>query len=111
MNINFRNNKLQKCANQKSTAQKELGAERAKKYLARLNDMRDAICLEDLRHLPQAKFHALKADRHGQFACALDHPYRLIFSPNHDPLPLLPDGGLSWSQITAITILEIVDYH
>jgi len=34
----------------------------------------------------------------------LDHPHRLIFLPDHDPVPLLPDGGLDWSRVTAIMI-------
>ena len=28
-----------------------------------------------------------------------------------DPPPPKKDGGLDWTQITAVTIVEIVDYH
>ena len=111
MDINFRNNKLLKCANQERYAQKELGMDRAKKFLKRLLELQAASCLEDVRQLPQAKFHPLVGDRLGQISCALDHPYRLILTPNHNPLPRLEDGGLDWNQITAVTIQEIVDYH
>ena len=30
---------------------------------------------------------------------------------DHDPVPGLPDGGLDTGQVTAVEIIEIVDYH
>jgi hypothetical protein len=41
----------------------------------------------------------------------LDHPYRLIFIPADDPIPTKDDGGLDWSKVTAVEILEIADTH
>ena len=41
----------------------------------------------------------------------LDHPYRLIFKPNHNPLPELEDGGLDLQAETKIILIEIVDTH
>ncbi len=41
----------------------------------------------------------------------LDHPYRLIFIPDHGPVPRHEDGGLDWSLVTAITILGVEDTH
>jgi toxin HigB-1 len=111
MDVNFSNRKLQKCANEERRAQTELGDQRAKRFLKRLTELRAATCLEDVRNLPQASYHALTADRAGQISCNLDHPYRLIFCPNHDPLPALDSGGLDWSRVTAVTITEIVNYH
>ncbi len=55
--------------------------------------------------------HELSGERAGQFTVDLDHPYRLIFVPNHDPVPKLPSGGTDWQAITAITILGIEDTH
>jgi len=36
---------------------------------------------------------------------------RLIFAVHHDPLPRKDDGGIDMQRVTAIMILEIVDYH
>ncbi len=36
---------------------------------------------------------------------------RLIFTPEHDPVPRLEDGGLDWSQVTAIKIPGVKDTH
>jgi proteic killer suppression protein len=41
----------------------------------------------------------------------LDHPYRLIFTPDHDPHPTRPEGGLDWQQVTAIIIFGVEDTH
>ena len=53
------------------------------------------------------RFHELTGNRAGQWACDLDHPYRLIFKP-----VLNSDGnivGLIVEQ--TVSILEIVNYH
>lgn len=55
--------------------------------------------------------HALGEDRAGQFALSLDGPYRLIFEPDHTPLPRLEDGGIDRQQVTHISIKEVVNYH
>jgi proteic killer suppression protein len=36
---------------------------------------------------------------------------RLVFEPDHDPIPTLEDGGIDQSAVTRIKILEVVDYH
>jgi len=38
-------------------------------------------------------------------------PQRLIFEPDHNPVPQKPDGGLDWTQVTRIRVIEITDYH
>lgn len=63
-----------------------------------------------MRALP-GRCHALTGDLRGQFALDLDGPYRLIFEPAHDPLPVDGNGALDWSRVTAIRILRIGDYH
>lgn len=37
--------------------------------------------------------------------------YRLIFEPDHEPLPELLDGGVDRAKVTKILIREVVDYH
>ncbi len=55
--------------------------------------------------------HELTGDRGGQLSIDLDHPYRLIFIPDHDPIPTRTEGGLDWNRVTRILILEIADTH
>ncbi len=53
----------------------------------------------------------LRGDRHGQYAVDLVNPYRLVFQPTDDPVPLKRDGGVDVDEVRAVTIIDIVDYH
>lgn len=75
-----------------------------------MKQLQAADTLADMRLLP-GRCHELRGDRAGELAVSLDGPYRLIFQPANDPIPTLPDGGLDWSQVTAICIIEVVNYH
>lgn len=111
MDILFASNKLQKECTQERNLQQKHGERRAQLLKRRLGEMTDADNLAILKLLPGARAHALSANRKGQWAVDLDHPYRLIFEPAHEPIPLNAGGGWELSQITAVRILEIVDYH
>jgi proteic killer suppression protein len=65
-------------------------------------------------NLPPARCHELTEGRRGnesQLSVDLDHPYRLIFVPGHNPIPRRPDGGLDWGMVTEIKIIGIEDTH
>lgn len=55
--------------------------------------------------------HQLGGDRDEQFAVDLVYPFRLVFEANHEPVPRRKDGGIDTDQVTAIRILEVIDYH
>lgn len=76
-----------------------------------MDELLAASNLEEMRSLPQARCHELRGDRDGQLSLDLDHPYRLIIQPANDPIPLKPDGGLDWAQVTAVLIVEVADTH
>lgn len=110
MDIKFGNNKLKKCANNDSLANRKMGPIRAKIYKARLDDLNDAESLEELRYVP-GNYHELSKNRKGQLACHLDEPYRLIFEPQESPIPIDQDGKFIWTMIKGVKILEITNYH
>jgi proteic killer suppression protein len=103
MDITFEDNKLEKCANDRKKAIKKLGQKRADEYQKRLDDLKAANTLEEVRNLP-GNYHELKANRKGQWACNLDYPYRLIFVPHED-------GQYIWVEIKGVEIIAIADYH
>lgn len=111
MDIAFSDQKLEKECNDQKLLLKRHGALRAKKLRNRLDDLATVENLEEVRILPQHRCHELHGDRAGQLSIDLDHPYRLIFTPAHEPVPCKPDGGLDWKQVTAILILGIEDTH
>jgi toxin HigB-1 len=80
------------------------------KLKTRLDDIRAADNMEILKFLP-GRLHALKADRKGQWALDLEHPKRLCFEPIAEPMPISKDGFLNLSEVYAIKVIKIGDYH
>lgn len=74
-------------------------------------ELKAASCLADISGVPPARCHPLSGNRDGQLSVDLEHPYRLLFIPANDPIPVTQDGGLDWSNITEIEIVEIIDTH
>lgn len=111
MIIRFNNSKLEKIFNSEKLLRKKYGDKQIKIIMKRMFELDAAESLDDFRSLPQARCHELKGKRNGQLSVDLKHPYRLIFQPDHDPIPCKSDGGLDWTNVNSILILEVVDYH
>jgi len=111
MEIVFRVKKLQKQCNSDVSLLKAFGKDNCRKIKLRLAVLRAAETLEQISTNKPERCHQLSGNRNGQFAVDLSHPFRLLFEPNHDPLPKMNDGGLDKSKVTSITILTVEDYH
>ena len=109
MQIIYRTSKIAKILNSSEKIDKKYGKS-AKKIKNRLDVMAMVDNLAELMKLP-GRHHQLTNDRKGQFACDLEHPYRLVYEPANDPLPMDESKGLKYSEITIIEIIEITDYH
>lgn len=108
MVITFRTRALQAIGNDTGVGRRSLGKRCSDLLRKRLDDLSAADSLETMRYLP-GRCHELKGDRAGQFAVDLEHPKRLVFEPLD--ASRRADGGIDWSSITAIEIVEIIDYH
>ena len=111
MDITFRTSRLARVFNSDRDLRRTYGDRMARRIQIRLAVLRNARTLDLVPTTPPDRRHQLTGDRRGQFAVDLVHPRRIVFVPNHDPVPLRDDGGMDLEQITAITILEVVDYH
>lgn len=111
MKIEFESKKMQKACSSDKQMRKEWGDQMARKLRQRLNELESFDSLADALHLPSMRCHELSGDRSGQLAVDLVHPHRLIFRPGHDPLPTKADGGLDWTKVNVIVVVEVVDYH
>jgi len=110
MDISFKTNKLAKQMHDDAALKRHFG-DRAKPLKLRLRVLAVAPTLAAVPVTPPDRCHQMSGDRAGQVAVMLTGNWRLIFEPNHDPVPCLPDGGLELAAVTAIRILEVVDYH
>jgi toxin HigB-1 len=88
---------------------KKYGPERAKKLRIRINALRAADTLEDLRHAP-GRCHELTGNLAGLITLDLDGPYRLGFRPAEESDPR-PGGGLDWTKVTSVIVTDVFDPH
>ena len=110
MDIIFLDESFRRTVNSEKRLRRKFPERRGKLIRRRLDDLRAAVTLEDMRSLP-GRCHELKYDRTGQLAVDLDHPYRLIFEPANNPIPRHAGGNLDWTRVTVIRIIEVGDYH
>ncbi|MDA8407518.1 MAG: type II toxin-antitoxin system RelE/ParE family toxin [Deltaproteobacteria bacterium] len=111
MDIIFKTTKMAKIFNSLKLLIKEYGPDKAKKIKMRRDFLEAAENLGQVPALRPHHRHELTGNRKGLFAVDLTGNYRLVFAPNHDPLPKRDDGGLDLEHITAIKILAVEDYH
>lgn len=50
-------------------------------------------------------------DRLGQFSLDLAGGKRLVFKPDHEPIPVDVHGNIEWAEVTSVSIVFIGDYH
>ena len=108
--ISWSSRKLEKTCSDDRQGSKHWGADNWKLLKRRLAALLGAPTLSDMEGVP-GNCHQLTADRSGEFAVSLWGQFRLIFAPDHDPVPTLDDGGIDRTKVTQIEIKEVVDYH
>jgi proteic killer suppression protein len=111
LNILFKNKKLEKIVNDQKKLLKQYGTRRGKLIRRRLDDFEAAEVLSAISKLPPVRCHELSGGKNGMLAVDLDHPYRLVFQPADEPIPLKSDGGLDWDNVKTIKIMEVTNYH
>lgn len=89
----------------------EYGRDNAKKIMMRLNELYSVDNLSQISHLPPPRRHALKGKRKGQYAVDVKQPYRIIFEPANEPLPVDAGGNIDLTKVTEIIVLEVSNYH
>ncbi|MFH0823813.1 MAG: type II toxin-antitoxin system RelE/ParE family toxin [Pseudomonadota bacterium] len=91
--------------------EREYGSERAGKIRTRLDLLRAAANLAQVPASSPTRRHELKGNLKGRYAVDLTGNYRLVFEPNHEPIPVKDDGGIDLRAVTAIRVLSVEDYH
>jgi len=111
MRILFKTTKLQKECNSHGLLVKKHGDRRALLIEQRIYQLKACAYLEDIRNVSGPRCHELIGNLKGILSADLDHPYRLLFEPADDPIPLKEDGGLDWTAVESIRILRVEDTH
>ncbi len=111
MDIDFARQKLEKTFNSQTALNRTFGDRIARTIAMRMAVLRNARTLSMVPVTRPERRHQLEGGRAGQYAVDLVHPHRLVFKPNHDPMPRKKAGGIDTDQVTAITIIGVIDYH
>ena len=111
VDITFASRRLQQAFNSGKELNRQYGQRMARIIMTRMAVLDGAVNLAMVPVQRPVRRHQLSQDRDEQFAVDLVHPKRLVFEPNHDPIPRLEDGGIDLEAVTAIRIMEVVDYH
>ncbi len=80
MIVIFRTKQLERCYKEYRRAVKAYGEDTGKRYILRINTIKQARDIEELMKLPVLRCHPLKGNRAGQYAVNITGFYRLIFS-------------------------------
>lgn len=104
-------NRIERHFRTESALRRTYGARRAQSIIARLLVLSDCATLSEVPTTPPERRHLLIGNREGQFAVDVHDQYRLIFVPDHDPVPQREDGGIDTDRVTAIVIIDMLDYH
>lgn len=111
MEIRFRTTRIETLLNSERNLTREYGPRRARAIRARLRTLAEIETLSQVSTAPPERRHQLTQNRDEQYAISIDGQYRLVFVPDHDPIPRRPDGGIDTDLVTAIVITEVIDYH
>jgi hypothetical protein len=110
MEIAFNTAKLAKLCNSAKKLRGEYGPRMGSLIQQRLSELAGADNLRVMKTLP-GRCHELTSNFKGSLAVDLVYPDRLVFNPNHDPVPIDKDGVLSWGKVTKVIVIGIGDYH
>jgi proteic killer suppression protein len=110
MDFSFATRKLERELTDDRAMKKAYG-ERSRALQNRLSVLAVAQKLGDVPKGPPDWLEQLKGDRNEQFSVVLTKNWRLIFEVDHNPIPRRDDGGIDLDKVTAIRIVEVVDYH
>lgn len=91
-------------------ASKKFGAEKAKMLQRRREQMTFAPTLKDFKDV-HVHCEALTGDMAGEWSVRLTANWRLVFELADEPLPRKEDGGIEITQVEAVRLLRVEDYH
>lgn len=103
LELAFATKSLRHLCEREAKARRDFGVRLAEKLKRRLADLRAASCVNELAAGRPRK----RGSRNRQIALNLYKDSKIIFSANHNSIPVLESGSVDWSKVTRIKILRI----
>ena len=111
MDIFFKTRKLARVFNSQRELRKQYGDRMARTIAIRLAVLKNARRLSMVPVTLPDRRHGLAGKRKKQYAVDLVHPYRLVFEPRRSSAGAGSVADHDAGDVTAITIVEVMDYH
>ena len=102
---------MRKTFDSESRLKRKYGARMAETVTTHISVLKSASNLAKIPTVRPMRCHQLREDRDEQYAIDTIHPYRLIFRVDQYPIPRDKFGGIDKERVTAIKIMEVIDYH
>ena len=111
MDIFFKTRKLARVFNSERELRKRYGDRMAKAIAMRLAVLKHARTLSMVPTTPPERRHRLAGKRREQYSLDLVHPHRLVFEPRRSSGAAIDGEDGDTGGVTAITVIEVTDYH
>jgi proteic killer suppression protein len=108
LQLAFATKSLRQLCESEAIAKRKLGVSVAEKLKRRLADLRAATSIKDL---VVGRPHEVAGDSYSHLALELCEGSRLVFSANHNTVPVLKSGGVDWSKVRRVKIQKIERDH
>ena len=97
MEVRFRNQRLKRCFENSSVAERTFGPVIGRSYIRAINELSDIDSFEMMKVLKPRRFHLLQPERHQRYAIDLTANHRLIVEATDEP--------------DEFRVLDVEDYH
>ena len=87
--VTFRTKRLEQCYVEHQVAVRDFGKDVARRYIERINIIKQTASLEELAQLRALRYHPLRGNRAGYHAVKLTGFMRLIFTLEGDALAIV----------------------
>ena len=87
--VTFRTKRLERCYVKHQVAVRDFGKDVARRYIERINIIKQTASLEELAQLRALRYHPLRGNRAGYHAVKLTGFMRLIFTLEGDALAIV----------------------
>ena len=111
MDVFFKTRKLAKVFSSERELRNQYGDRMAKTIAIRLAVLKHARTLSMVPMTRPDRRHRLTGKRKEQYAVDLVHPHRLVFEPRRSSVDASDAADSDTGGVTAITIVEVIDYH
>lgn len=109
MEIRFKNNKLENSFTDDRLLVKTYG-ELAKKIKQRYGELKAADNLSVIAKIPVLRLHSHQGNK-GFWSVDIHQNWRILFTIDQDPIPILENGGVDLKTIEIIKIESVEDPH